>query len=166
MTLVPHQILTLTPGFTQENYKNQTDSAEPLESTAQTSKLRATLSPFSYLSSTGDYNLKVTSSKGQNRHKSTIGVRTGYRLDWGEVVWNLDEEHNRGEVQAGGVIPDIDYQKTTNTFSLNFNVPQDNPILSGILLTASYKMVNFLNLLRAVDNFKATMLTFEGTLNF
>lgn len=165
MTLIPHALLSLTPGFTQEDYRNQTDSNK-LESTAQTSKLRATLSPFSSLSSTGDYNLKVTSSGGQNRHKSTIGVRTGYRLDWGEVVWNLDEEHNRGEVQAGGVIPDIDYQKTTNTFSLNFNVPQDNPILSGILLTASYKMVNFLNLLRAVDNFKATMMSFEGTLNF
>jgi len=165
LTLTPFSMISLTPGFTQENYLNVTDGAK-LESMAQTSKLRVTLSPYSFLSSTGDYNLKVTSSAGQNRPKSTIGVRTGWRLDWGEVVWNLDEEDNKGEVQAGGVIPDIDYKKTTNTLSLNFNVPQDNPILSGVLLTASYKLVNFINNLRALDNFKANLLSFEGTLNF
>jgi hypothetical protein len=165
LTLIPFSVLSLTPGFTQENYLNVTDGTK-LESVAQTSKLNVTFSPYSFLSSTGDYNLKVTSSAGQNRPKSTIGVRTGYRLDWGEVVWNLDEEDNKGEVQAGGVIPDIDYKKTTNTFSLNFNVPQDNPILSGVLLTASYKLVNFINNLRSLDNFKANLLSFEGTLNF
>lgn len=165
LTLTPFSMLSLTPGFTQENYLNVTDGAR-LESVAQTSKLRVTYSPYSYLSSTGDYNLKVTSSSGQSRPKSLIGIRTGWRLDWGEVVWNLDEEDNKGEVQAGGVIPSIDYKKTTNTFSLNFNIPQDNPILSGVLLTASYKLVNFINNLRALDNFKANLLSFEGTLNF
>ncbi|MBI5700085.1 hypothetical protein HZC35_07285 [Candidatus Saganbacteria bacterium] len=165
LTLTPLSQVSLTPGFTQENYLNVTDGAK-LESTAQTSKLRVTFSPYSYLSSTGDYNLKVTSSAGQNRPKSTIGVRTGWRVDWGELVWNLDEEDNKGEVQAGGVIPSIDYKKTTNTFSLNFNIPQDNPVLSGVLLTASYKLVNFINNLRALDNFKANLLSFEGTLNF
>ncbi|MBI5701245.1 hypothetical protein HZC34_05335 [Candidatus Saganbacteria bacterium] len=166
----PLQILTFSPGFAQEEYYylTSTTSAE-LKTRNQTVKCKINFKPIDRLGMDFNYNLKVTTSLNDNidRHKSLVSVRTGCKVfTWGEIVHNLDDEHNQGEVQAGGVLPNIDYLKTTNTFSLNFNVPQENPVLNSLLLTAAYKLVKFENRVNPMDNLSAYLLTFEGTLNF
>jgi len=167
-TLTPHPIISISPGFTQENYQNTTDG-KPLDAQSQTTKCRIALTPFDRYSSSLDYAKKITSSAGVGRPKYNLGWRNNFRIfDWGELIWNLDEEHNQGEVQAGGTLPDLDYFKVTDSYSLNFTVPQDNPILSAVVLTASYKLVIYDNRLpgRDTDDLKASLMTFEGTLNF
>ncbi len=170
LTLIPLSVVTITPGFAQEEYFNATSSStQELKTRNQTVRCKIGFKPLDRLTMDADYNLKVTTSISDNvnRHKNLMSLRTGLKVfSWGEFVHLLEDEHNEGEVQAGGVLPDIDYLKTTNTFSLNFNVPQDNPILSGILLTASYKLVKFENRLRPSDNLFGYLMTFEGTLNF
>ena len=81
------------------------------------------------------------------------------------MIYNLQDEINHGEVQAGA-FSDLDLKKVTQTLSLNFTVPQDNPILSSIVFVASVKKVDYKNLLNSSDDFNAQLITFEGTLNF
>lgn len=170
LTFNPWTVFSLTPGFGQEDYYNfVSTTAAPLRSRNQVTKCNLSYKPIDKLSFDGDYNLKVTTSLADNinRHKSLESARAGFKpFSWGELIYLLEEEHNEGEIQAGGVLPDLNYLKTTNSLSLNFNIPQDNPILSSILFIAALKQTYFENRLRPADNLFAKMMTFEGTLNF
>ena len=172
LTITPLPFISITPGFSQENYRNRTSTSTiELATVNQTAKCHVDFSPVSKFSMAMDYSNKITASitDNLNRPKTNITVRTSYRMfDWGEIVHTFDEELNRGEVQAGGTLPSIDYKRSTNTYNLNFNIPQDNPILSSVVLTASAKYVRFENYLtdQANQNLDAQIWTFEGTLNF
>ncbi|HTY12687.1 MAG TPA: hypothetical protein VMD02_00705 [Candidatus Omnitrophota bacterium] len=172
MTITPVPAVSITPGFSQENYRNRTTSSTiELSTVNQTAKCHVDFTPISKFSMAMDYSNKITASltDNLNRPKTNITVRSSYRLfDWGEIVHTFDEELNRGEVQAGGTMPDTDYKKSTNTYSLNFSIPQDNPILSSVVLTATAKYVRFENYLpdQANQNLNGSLWTFEGTLNF
>lgn len=170
LALAPSAILSVTPGFIQEDYFNSTStSSTELKASNQTIRCKVNFKPTEKLNLDADYTLKVTTSLIDkiSRHKALFSLKTAYKiLSWGELAYNLEDEHNEGEIQAGGTIPDIDYLKTTNGISFSFNVPQDSPILNSILLTASYKVVKFENRKRTSDNLFASLVTFEGALNF
>lgn len=167
LTLIPLSALSIATGFTIEDYKNITDG-QLLEAKSQTTACSIIFKPVPRFSAQLDYGLKNTSSAGVTRPKSTLGLRGSYRVfDWGEVTYGQDQENNQGEVQAGGIFPEIDYFKITNAYGINLTIPQDNPILSAVVLTLSYKTVNFDNRLPGLDSedFTAQSLIFECTLN-
>jgi hypothetical protein len=172
MTFTPLSFLSVTPGFAQEEYKNKTSLAtRELITRNQTARCHIDLNPPGKVRISADYSNKVTASltDNVNRPKSNISVRTSLQVfSWGELVHTMDLEENQGEVQAGGTLPQINYRRSANTYNLNINIPQDNPILSSMLLTATLKYVRFENFMadRASDNLDSSLLTFEGTLNF
>jgi hypothetical protein len=166
--LTPNPVLSIAPGFTQVDYKNETWGQTPLEARSQTARINLTCKPLPRLSASGNYDLKVTSTSTLSpREKRTLNLQAGYKvLDWGEAVYSYDHEHNEGEVVAGGTIPNINYTKISRALGFNFGIPQDNPILSAIVLGLSYKVVTFENHLNAGEDLTASLLSFEGTLSF
>lgn len=168
ITFKPLSILSFTPGFIQSDYWNVKDSVL-LKTQAQTSLLSSTLSLLG-TKFDGDYSLKVTTrlTDAVSRHKSLCGFNvTRGVYSWGTLIYKYSYEHNRGEVLSGGTFPDQDYQKKINDLSFNFNIPSTfNPVLSSIVLVARGKLLDYENNLKATDNFKATSVSFEGTLNF
>ena len=70
-------------------------------------------------------------------------------------------------MQAGAVA-DIDYRKTTQTYSLNIVIPVENPVLTNFTLVASLKQVDYKNNKNTTgtDDFRASLLSIEGTMNF
>jgi len=61
---------------------------------------------------------------------------------------------------------DLNIKKVTETLSLNVTLPVDNPVLTSFVFIASLKTVDYRNLNNDDDNFKASLTTFEGSLNF
>jgi hypothetical protein len=173
LTLIP--ILPLNFSYNQEDYKNKNNSlAAPVTTETSNNTLTAstslTLPPLPQLSLSGDYTQKITQDKlaNQSRPKYLTNGKASYQvLSWGTVVYEINEEVNKGEVQAGAVA-DLDYVKTTQTISLNITIPVDNPVLKNFVVTASYKVVDYKNNLNpsGTDDFKASLLSFEGTMNF
>ena len=170
LTFTPAAALSIAPGVIYEEYYNvRSTSTTELKTNNQTLKCTVSFKPHDKFSLDADYNLKVTTdaTDNRNRHRNWSRITSKYRAFlWGELVYMLEDEHNGGEVQAGGTLPDTDYLKTVNTWSLNFTIPQENPILNSIILTASYKTVNFENRIKSTDNLFASSLSFEGTLSF
>ncbi|OGC19038.1 hypothetical protein A2282_01235 [candidate division WOR-1 bacterium RIFOXYA12_FULL_36_13] len=170
LTINPAPQISLVPGFVYEDYFNATSTAtSELKTNNQTVKCSLTFTPIDKLVLDAEYNLKVTTNitDNQNRHKSWSKITSKYRaFSWGELVHTLEDEHNQGEVQAGGAFPETDYLKTINTWSFNFNVPQENPILSSVIFTASYKTVSFENKIKPSDNLNASSASFDFTLSF
>ncbi len=168
ITFKPLSILSLTPGFVQSDYWNMKDNVF-LRTQAQTSKASSTLNVFG-TKLKGDYSLKVTTrlTDAVSRHKSLVGMNvTRGVYTWGTLIYKYSYEHNRGEVLSGGTFPDQDYQKKINDLSFNFKIPSTfNPVLSSIVLVARGKLLDYENNLKSTDNFKATSVSFEGTLNF
>jgi hypothetical protein len=167
----PIPILTITPGFRQENYRNDTTGTALLETQMQQHRCSAILEPYRWVNFRADYAHKITTrlSDHTDRHKTNTGFTTTFKpFDWGTIIHSLEEEDNGGEVSASGALVETNYRKNLNTFTLNFNIPQNHPLLEGVIVNLTYKQVNFRNLLagREGDNFDASSLTFEGILNF
>ncbi|MFC1496568.1 hypothetical protein ACFL52_04055 [Candidatus Margulisiibacteriota bacterium] len=168
LTFKPLNTLTLIPAFKNTNYWRLKTNEAFLKTSAQTSKCTMKIGISDY-SLTGDYSNKVTTRLVNYtvRHKAAVGLRLSKKIfKWGTVVVSHDYEHNRGEVLPVGSFPDTDYQKKTNQISINYEIPQENPVLSSMLFIATLKEVDYVNNLNTSDNLKANMVTFEGTLNF
>jgi hypothetical protein len=168
--LTPLPALTINPVFTLENYWNQTENDPLLDAVIQGIDCGVFYVPTDRFTANLNYNLKVTgTSQVPARHKVLLGGNARYRVfDWGDVYYEQGEEHNEGEVQAGNVFPELDYDKITRTLGINFSVPQSNPIISSIVFNLNYKLVTFDNLLagRDADDFTASSVNLDGTLNF
>lgn len=171
--LNPITILPLNFGLTQEDYNNKnnsTTSPVTTETQNQTITASVTFNPprLSQLSLSADYSKKITRDLRANasRPKTTTNGKASYQvLSLGTLTYDYSEERNQGEVQAGSVV-DLDLKKTTQTISFNFTVPIDNPVLSNFLLQASLKQVNYKNYKNSTDDFQASLMSFEGTMNF
>lgn len=170
LNLKPLPSLTISPGFSQQDYRNSTQGQESLDAKIQTVNCSLTYTPLPRINSSVNYNMKATStSQVPARYKVNLGGQVSYRVfDWGDIVYNQNEEHNQGEVQAGGIFPALDYVNISRSLGMNLSIPQDNPIISAIVLSFSYKLVTFDNLLPGGDrdDFSASSVIFEGTLNF
>lgn len=170
LTFTPLPILSITPGIIQQDYLFQANtSPDDLKARNQTVNCVAFFKPMEQLSFDFNYNLKVTTrlSDNINRHKGNISLKTGYKaFSWGDLIYSIEEENNQGEIQAGGTMPNLNYLKTTNTLSLNFNIPQDNPVISSIVVTASFKMTKYQDRLTPANSLLASLFSIDGALNF
>jgi hypothetical protein len=171
MTYLPFVNFKVIPSFKQEDYLNYNDStASPVYTNTQnqTTGVKLSYTPITPLDFTSSYDLKVTKNLLDDicRHKSILSLGTLYRIfTWGTLTYDWSKEDNQGEVQAGS-LTDLDLIKTTNQVAMQITVPQSNVILSSIVFKVSYKHVNYINNLSTSDNFNASLLSFEGTLNF
>jgi hypothetical protein len=173
LTLIP--ILPLNFSYNQEDYKNHNDSiTAPVTTETSNNTLTAstslTIPRLPQLSLSGDYTQKITQDKlaGASRPKYLTNGKASYQVyTWGTVVYEYSDEINKGEVQAGS-IADLDYEKTTQAISLNITIPVDNPVLKNFVVIASLKQVDYKNNKNTAgtDDFKANLLSFEGTMNF
>ncbi|MCX5726225.1 MAG: hypothetical protein NT030_03420, partial [Candidatus Saganbacteria bacterium] len=167
ITYVPFSPITLTSLLSYENYFN---------------RLGTSLSDTINLE--GNFGLKyaVSNELSLNTsfiHKSTVNKRTkdtfpkevvdagaAYRVfTWGTLTYGFQQEINKGEIQ-GGVFTDLNLSKASHSLSLDFNIPQDNVILSSIVLKLLWKQMNYINNYNTADNFIAQLWSFEGTINF
>ncbi|MBU0687556.1 MAG: hypothetical protein KKB81_06910 [Candidatus Margulisbacteria bacterium] len=170
VSYIPFSFLTITPAFTQEDYLNYNNSSSRVytDTVDQTTSVSVAYAPLSNLDVTSGYNLKVTHNEvdGANLHKSIVSASARYKVwTWGSLTYDWSKENNHGEVQAGS-LADLDLEKVIDTWALNVTLPQNNVILTSIVLTASFKHVNYINHKSPSDNFDAGLVTFEGTLNF
>ena len=170
LTWNPRPNLTVTPGFSQQDYKYVSDIQSPLEARAQTTVLGVIYQPYEDLETSFDYTLKTTSTPTVSpRHKATTNLSLSHRVyDWGMVTISEAREYNQGEVQAGGSFPELDYIRVTREFGINFTIPQENPLVSAIVFNLAYKTVGYDNRLPGgdKDDLHAGMVTFDGALNF
>ena len=167
VTYVPFSPITLTSLLSYENYFN---------------RLGTSLSDTINLE--GDFGLKYAVSNELSLstsfiHKSTVNKRTkdifpkevvdagaAYRVfTWGTLTYGFEQEINKGEIQ-GGVFTNLNLSKASHSLSLDFNIPQDNVILSSIVLKLLWKQMNYINNYNTADNFIAQLWSFEGTINF
>jgi hypothetical protein len=175
--LIFHPLAPLDLGLNLENYKNKNDhpttsSRIDTETENQTITLGLTVTPNTTWKLNSSYSEKTTrvikdlNVSPSSRKKTVLDNKVTYKVvDWGTVVYNRQDERNGGEVQSGSVA-DLNIEKTTNTYSLNVNIPTDNPVLTSFLFIASLKTVDYKNLNNSGDNFNAQLMTFEGSLNF
>jgi hypothetical protein len=166
-------VLPLTLGFAAEDYKNYNNApTAPVTTETQNQTTTANLSvilPFlPQLVFSADYSQKLTKDLLLKRvlRKVVTNQKASYQIvTWGQLTYDVNQETNGGEVQAGAVVP-LDLQKTTSTLGLNIKVPVDNPVLNNLTLVASVKEVDYRNNARSSDNFKARLVSLEGTMNF
>lgn len=179
VNLIPHPNAPVTLGFARENYQNRNNhpiDTSRIETETENDTITAgiTLTPTPLLTLSGNYNQKETKvirdlrvSPGA-RTKTIIDAEITYQiLSWGTLVYDYQDETNGGEIQAGSVAA-LNLKKTTETYSLNISIPVDNPVLSRFVFIASLKSVDYKNLANPSgdDDFVASLVTLEGSLNF
>jgi hypothetical protein len=171
LTLIP--LLPLTFSYNQEDYKNSNNSTTAPVTTETsnntvTGSTALTLPFLPQLTLSADYTRKITMDKRADvsRPKTLVNGKASYKVfSWGTLIYDLADEKNKGEVQAGAVA-DLDYQKTTTTIGLNIVIPVDNPVLINFTVIASLKTVDYKNNKNNSDDFRASLFSFEGTMNF
>jgi hypothetical protein len=167
----PHPKVPITIGYTQRDYKNYKLSLTyPISTETQDQTLSASIAitPIPALQLSANYSSKITKDllKKKESPKTVIGAKASYRIfKWGNLSIDFQNEDNKGEVQAGQ-LPKLDIKKTTITYGLNINIPVDNPVLSSFVVSAKLKSVDYKDRLTPNNDFTASLMTFEGTLNF
>ena len=173
LTLIP--VLPLNFSYNQEDYNNaNNDPTSPVTTETSNNTLTVstslTLPQLPQLGLSGDYTQKITQDKlaNQSRPKYLTNVKASYQVfSWGTVVYQISNEINKGEVQAGSVA-DLDYVKVTQSINLSITIPVDNPVLKNFVVNASLQQVDYKNNLNpsGTDDFKANLLSFDATMNF
>ena len=177
INLLPHPNAPTNLSITIENYRNKNDHPIPdsqidTETENQTFNAGVNLTITPSLSLNSNYNLKITKVlrdlriTPQEPKKTLLDNKLTYLIsNWGTLVYGRQDEKNEGEIQAGAVSL-LNIEKTTQTLSLSINLPVDNPVVTSFVITASLKSVDYKNLANPSDDFRASLTTFEGTLNF
>jgi hypothetical protein len=177
IVLLPHEIAPLNLGFIIENYKNKNNHPNPssqidTETENYTYNLGAMVTPNPTWNISTNYNEKITKvikdlhASPSDKKKTVLDSKFSYKVfDWGTFIYNHQNEKNGGEVQSGSVAI-LNLEKTTQSYSLNINMPVDNPVLTSFVFIASLKNVDYRDNSNSDNNFIASLMTFEGTLNF
>ncbi|MFA5839744.1 MAG: hypothetical protein WC890_03690 [Candidatus Margulisiibacteriota bacterium] len=176
-SFLPLPGLPISASLILENYSNLNNhptSTSKIDTETQNKilALGTTILPLAKTTFTSRYNYKITSIvrdlnlSPQDRGKSVFNNNLSYQVySWGTISYTREDEINGGEVQAGAV-SDLNYYKVTQTYSANITLPIDNPVLNSFVFTASLKNVGYINNYLHTDDFNASLLSFEGTLNF
>jgi hypothetical protein len=119
------------------------------------------------LSLSGNYGVKVTRIPDKSAHKANLDAHAIYSVfTYGSLNYDWTQEENGGEI-IGGAFVDQNFSKVVQSVSFNFVLPQNEQmILSSIVLKTAFKWADYLDRNNSDNNFKASLLTFEGTLNF
>ncbi|MDD4179603.1 MAG: hypothetical protein PHH14_06115 [Candidatus Margulisbacteria bacterium] len=166
-------IMPIAMGLIIDDYRNYNDSitSHVLTSTKNqttTANTSLTLPALPQLSLMADYSHKITKNllTDDSRPKTVTNGKASYQLfNWGTIAYDVAQERNEGEVQAG-VLTQLNFWKATETYSLNITIPVDNPVLNNFVVLASYKRVTYNDFNNSANDFKASLLSLEGTLNF
>lgn len=168
-SITPFNLFTINSELIVENYNNK-DSTGQVNTVTQntTSRYGTSLTPAPRLNITANYSLKKTKDLIINieKPKEIYDASASYNInDWGAFAYTWNQERNLGEVQAG-IVANYDILKITNNYSLIITIPQSNPVITNIKFTTSYKEVLYSDYLTPSNNFLASLLSFEGTINF
>lgn len=169
-TLSPFGLANLSSEIIFEDYANANNDVVPINTKTQniTTKYGVSLSPLPYLSLSGSYTKLVTKDLLLLQEKPKVdleGTATWRVSSWTNFVYDWQEERNHGDIE-GGAVTNLDIMKVTNSYSLSVNMPQSGLILSSVVLSASYKNIIYVDNLVPANNFVASLLSFEGTINF
>jgi hypothetical protein len=167
----PLPAMPMTAGYSQEDFRNSNNSSSsPITTEAQiiTSQVGIAFTPVSKLTVSSDFNHKLTRNLlgGKSPIKTVFSAKASYLIStWGTLVVDWQSEKNEGEILSG-VLNLINIEKDTFNRSVNINIPVDNPALSSMVATLSWKAVSYRNLDKSSDNFYAQLISVEGSLNF
>lgn len=165
----PLNLFNLTAEFSLEDYSNKNDIGTINTRTNNIiEKCGISFSPISFVNVSGNYAQKLTRDLilDVEKPKENYDLTTSVSIfSGGTLSQKWEQERNLGEIQAG-VVTNYDILKISNTYSLNVNLPQSSTILSSMVVTASYKNVIYSDMLIPTNSFVASLLQFEGTLNF
>jgi hypothetical protein len=169
-TINPLSSWSLTTGFLQEDYSNKNDSL--LSSTETVSQSQTISVGTSYkfntsLDLSANYGVKVTKIPDQAAQKAMLDAHAVYSvMTNGTLNYDWIQEENGGEI-VGSSFADQDFTRIIQSLSLNIAMPQNEQmILTSIVLKAAVKWAEFMDRNVPTNSYKATLLTFEGTLNF
>ena len=155
------------------DYKNKNNSVtQPVTTETQdltvTGSTSLTLPVLPQLALSADISQKNTRDKilATESPKTVLNGKAAYQVvSWGTLAYEVSQERNQGEVQAG-VNTGLNYYKKTETYSLNITIPVNNPVLSNFTVVASLKQVTYNDFANGADDYVAQLLSFEGTMNF
>ena len=167
-TYTPHPLVTISNDFGVEYYRNKEDTGSKTDVMNWTLDTDATYRPTPIWEFRGSLYHRATKNNlnGDERPRDKFGLKAIYKVfTWGDIVYDWSLEENKGEILAGSYTIQ-DYSKTSHSLGLNFRVPQDNIILENIEIRARFKLMSFNNKLNTSENFDASLLSIEGTLNF
>ncbi|MBI5399441.1 hypothetical protein HZB07_02325 [Candidatus Saganbacteria bacterium] len=177
VTLAIIPAIPINLGLIREDYQNNNNhplsvSQIDTQTQNQTINIGASYTPVPMLSFSGNLNNKTTTvikdrrvAAGSN-NKVIIDSKISYQpANWGTLVYTRQDEDNGGEVQGGQMVA-LNILKVTSTYSLNVTIPADSPVVSSFVVIASLKTVDYKNRSNASDDFVASLLSFEGSLNF
>ncbi|MCX5750806.1 MAG: hypothetical protein NT099_03945 [Candidatus Saganbacteria bacterium] len=171
LVFTPFTFLTLVPGLSQEDYFNHDNAVINQVYTKtqnQTATCKLTLLPMPSLTLTSDYLLLITKDfvGGSNKNKNVLANRLDYKfMGWGTLAYDWIYENNGGEVQ-GGILTDLNFTKNTHGLTVKINLPVDNPVFAGFVVDLGYKLVDYVDHKTSANNFQASLLSFEGAINF
>lgn len=170
LTISPTDKWSITTGFGQDDYTNKNDapvSRVDTVSQSQTTSLGTSYKATTDLDLSGNYSVKVTRTPDQSAHKANIDGHAVYKVfTYGTLNYDWSQEENGGEI-LGGSFVDQDFTKIIQSLSLNVVMPQNEQLLlSSIVVRAAIKWANLMDRNNPVNNFQATMLSFDGTFNF
>ena len=177
LTLIPNAPISL--GYALENYKNLREHPDPsqrIDTATDNETLTAgiTITPAPPFSLGSKYDKKTTKVKrsddssvtGRDLNRSIITNNISFHpYTWGTLIIDQQREANDGEIQ-GGKVTLLNIDKVTTTYSLNINFPIDNAVVSSFVVIGSLKQVDYKNRSNAYDDFFASLMTIEGSMNF
>jgi hypothetical protein len=163
----PYSNLTFTAGLNLADTNTIAGTAETSAAQSLTSSAGLGTKLFDFdMTARYDYKRTLNKLKQTETPKSNLKTLVKYPFfGWGNLSWDYDFERNEGEVQKG-VVKGLDITRKIHTVSLDTSIPQNNAILSSIVLKASIKEVDYVDNQTAQNTFLARMITFEGSLNF
>lgn len=170
LTLNPSGAWSITSGYLQEDYSNKNDAPiSPIDTKSQGQTIRVgTLYKYSAdLDLFGNYSVKTTTIPDMSAHKALVDAHAIYKIfTFGTLNYDWSQEENGGEI-LGGTFAEQDFTKIIQALSVNIVMPQsEQMILSSIVCKAAVKWAEYHDRLNPINNFQATLLSFEGTLNF
>jgi len=174
ITFNPATIWSINSGFLQEDYSNRNDApTSPLDtkSQSQTISMGTLYKATSDLDLSGNYSVKVTGTLKPQQltaHKAMMDAHAIYKIfTYGTFNVDWSREENGGEILGGSFVSQ-DYIKTISALSITFVIPENEQqvVLSSIVLNAAVKFLDFTDRATPDNSFPATLITFDGTLNF
>ena len=168
LSYIPHPLWTLSSGLNLDRYLNEDTTGAYADTFNTTYRVGATFKPDPSLDLTANLNRKETkdNSTDISRPKVVFDAHATWRpFAYGSLTYDYMNNVNRGEVTAGSVAA-MDLLEITNGITFSVSLPQDNVVLSSIVIDAKWKEVSYHDFLTSSNTFNANILSLEGTLNF
>lgn len=168
LSFYPHPLWTISSGMNLDRYLNEDTFGAYADTFNTTYRVGLTFKPDPNLDLSANLNRKETKDNTADISlpKAVFDAHATYRpFAYGSITYDYINEVNRGEVSAGSVTA-RDLLKITNGITFSVSIPQDNVVLSSIVIDARWKEVDYNDFLVPSNKFSANILSLDGTLNF